>query len=157
MARSSKLVLTVAVTALAMFAYEHRASLPAMPDPTTLIINARHHVQPFHYSLITEPDDPSCDASIILLVHAVDAAGQPVDDLKMEASLSTANADHGAQEIKLRGRGHGNYEARISLQLPGSWDVDLMGEKDGRRARQRLSIEVAPPRPPHRVDDDDDS
>jgi hypothetical protein len=147
---------TMTVAVLALFAYQHRANLPSVPDPTTLIINARNHVQPFHYALSTDPDDPSCDRPIILVVHAVDAAGQPIDGLNIEASVSMAMADQTAQKVKLRSRGHGNYEGRVSLEMAGTWDVDLAGEKDGNRARQRLSVEVSPAHASTPIDDDDD-
>jgi hypothetical protein len=150
------LAFTMTVAVLALFAYQHRVSLPSVPDPTTLIINARNHVQPFHYALSTNPEDPSCDRPTILVVHAVDAAGQPIDGLNIEASVSMALANQTAQQVKLRSRGHGNYEGRVNLEMAGTWDVDLAGEKDGNRARQRLSVEVGPAHGPTPIDDDDD-
>jgi hypothetical protein len=153
--------MVVVVAALALFAYQHRDGLSA-PDPTALIIGLRNQVQPFRYTLTTEPTDPSCDRPTSLVVHAVDSAGQPIDGLKMEADVSMAGSNHGVQEVKLKAKGHGNYEGRVTLEQAGSWDVDLAGEKDGRRARQKLTVDIGPARPgPHidysGEDDDDDS
>jgi hypothetical protein len=150
------LAFTMTVAVLALFTYQHRVPLPSIPDPATLIINARNQVQPFHYTLTTTPDDPSCDRPIILVVHAADAAGQPIDGLNIEATVSMALTDQTAQKVKLRSRGHGNYEGRVNLEMAGTWDVDLAGEKDGNRARQRLSVEVSPAHASTPIDDDDD-
>ncbi len=157
MKRARLLAITISVAVLALLAYQHRVNLPSVPDPTTLIINARNHVQPFHYALSTNPDDPTCDRPIILVVHAVDAAGKPIDGLNIEASVSMASADQTTQTVKLRSRGHGNYEGRVNIEMAGTWDVDLAGEKDGNRARQRLSVEVGPAHASTPIDDDDDS
>jgi hypothetical protein len=153
MKRARLLFFTITVGALALFAYQHRVNLP---DPTTLIINARNHVQPFHYALSTNPDDPSCDRPIILMVHATDTSGQPIDGLNIEANVSLALADRTVQTVKLRSRGHGNYEGRVNLEMAGTWDVDLAGEKDGNRARQRLSVDVSPAHASTPIDEEDD-
>jgi len=151
--RTRTLVVVASAAALALFAYQHKAELP---DPTALLVNARNQVQPFHYTLATEPPDPSCDAPTTLVVHALDTKGEPVEDLKMEARATILGTNHGVQEVKLRPRGHGYYAGSVSLELAGSWDVDLLGEKEGMRARQKLSVEIGPPRAAHPADDDDD-
>lgn len=158
--RARILLVVVVIVALALFAYQHREGFSA-PDPTALIISLRNQAQPFTYTLTTDPNDPTCDHTTILVVHAVDSAGQPIDGLKLEADVFMAESNHGVQEVKLKGKGHGNYEGKVSLEQVGSWDVDLVGEKDGHRARQRLTVDIGPARAtPHMDDsgeDDDDS
>jgi len=154
-------ILVIVVVALALFAYQQRDGFSS-PDPTALIIGLRNQVQPFRYTLTTEPNDPSCDRPTILVVHAVDSAGQPIDGLTLEADISMAGSNHGVQEVKLKAKGHGNYEGKVSLEQAGSWDVDLAGEKDGRRARQKLTVDIGPARATPHIDytgedDDDDS
>jgi nitrogen fixation protein FixH len=50
--------------------------------------------------------------------------------------------DHGSQHLTLNGRGNGDYEGEVNLEMPGSWDVDLTANKDGKSRQQKLSIEV---------------
>lgn len=33
----------------------------------------------------------------------------------------------------------------MNLEMAGSWTVDLMAEKDGKRGRERLTLEVSVP------------
>ena len=154
-----RIVAVAAVAVLAFYAVRHKAELPAPPDPTALILSMRNQVQPFRFSLGTEPEQPHCDAPLTLRVHVVDAAGQPVDGLKIEANVLMIGTDHGSQQLTLHSKGRGNYEGRVTLEMAGSWDVDLIGTKDGKRVRERLSIEVGPAQgsPRSRDDDDDDS
>lgn len=160
--RARILVAAVVVVALALFAYQHREALSLTPDPTALIIGLRNQVQPFRYTLTTEPGDPSCDRPFLLMVHAADSAGQPIDGLKLEADITMTGTDHGVQEVKFKSKGHGDYQAKVSLEVTGSWDVNIEGEKDGRHARQKLTVDVGPARGAPHVsydgdDDDDDS
>ncbi len=131
-----------AVAALAYFAIQHRSELPAPPDPAALIMSLRNQTPPFRFTLDTEPQPPSCDAPVMLKVHVIDAAGKPADGLSIEADASLSGTDHGAQHVTLRGKGHGNYEGKVELQVAGSWEVDLSATKDLQRGKQRLSLEV---------------
>lgn len=151
-----RIVVIVAIATVAYFAIRHRVELPAPPDPTALILSMRNQVPPFRLSLATYPEQPCSDESITLRVHAVDGAGLPVDGLKIEAYAAMSGSEHGARRLTLRSKGNGNYEGRVSLELAGSWDVDLSATKDGKSARERLNIDVGAPHGPHSADDDDD-
>ena len=50
--------------------------------------------------------------------------------------------DHGSQHLTLDGKGDGDYEGQMNLEMAGSWDVDLTATKDGKSRQQRLNIEV---------------
>ena len=135
-------VAIAAVVGLAYFASEHRSELPAAPHLTALILGVRNQFTPFRFTLGTYPESPNCDAPITLTVHVIDAAGHPVDGLVVDAAASMTGADHAAQYVTLRGKGHGNYEGRIDLEVAGSWQVDLSGTNAFKTSRQRFSIEV---------------
>jgi hypothetical protein len=154
-----RILAAAAVVALAFYATGHKIAVPALPSPTTLILNMRSEVQPFHFSLGTEPEPPRCGAPITLRVHVSDAAGQAVDGLKIEVNASMHGTDHEARQLTLRNKGQGNYEGRVTLEAAGSWDLDLVATKDGRRARERISVEVgvAEEGPRSRDDDEDDT
>lgn len=137
-----RILASAAVAALTYFAIEYRAELPALPDPTALIINMRNQVTPFRFTLDTDPESPSCDAPIMLKVHVIDTAGQPADGLLVEADAAMSGMDHRAQHLSLHGKGHGNYEGRVGLETAGSWNVDLSTTKDLMRSWQRFIIEV---------------
>ncbi len=145
------------VAALTYFAVEHRAELPALPDPTALIINMRNQVTPFRFDLKTDPESPSCEAPVTLKVHVVDTAGQPADGLFVEADAAMSGMDHGTQHVRLRGKGHGGM---VELEMVGSWNLDLNATKDSTRSRQRFIIEVgaqAPPEPRNPNEDNSES
>jgi hypothetical protein len=137
-----RVVAIAAVAGLTYFATEHRSELPAAPDPGALILNLRNQFTPFRFTVGTYPESPNCDTPITLKVHVIDAAGYPVDGLIVEAAASVTGVDHGAQYVTLRGKGHGNYEGRIKLELAGSWQVDLTGTTAFKTSRQRFSIDV---------------
>jgi hypothetical protein len=50
--------------------------------------------------------------------------------------------DQGAQHLTLSGKGGGDYEGEVKLEMAGSWDVDLSATRDGKSRQQKLSIEV---------------
>ena len=50
--------------------------------------------------------------------------------------------DQGAQHLTLGGKGGGDYEGTVNLEMAGSWDVDLTATRDGKSRQQKLSIEV---------------
>jgi hypothetical protein len=147
--------------ALTYFAVQHRSELPSFPDPTALIMNLRHQVAPFRFTLRTSPESPRCDTPFALNVHVVDPDGQPVDHLIIDADASMSGMDHGTQHVTLRGKGHGNYEGRLELNVVGSWDVDLSTTRNLQRARQRISLEVgeaqASPEPRNPNEDNSES
>lgn len=137
-----RIVALAAVAALAYFAVQHRSELPALPDFTVLIVSLRN--PQFRFTLGTEPEAPSCDAPITLKVHVIDAAGNPADGLTIEADAAMNGMEHGARRVTLHGKGHGNYEGKIELEIVGCWELDLTTIKGFTAARQRLSIEVGP-------------
>jgi hypothetical protein len=150
-----------AVAVLSYLAIEHRHELPALPDPTSLLLSIRNEVPPYRFTLATEPEAPACDAPITLRVHVVNPQGQPLDNLEVEAGLSVPGTDHESQHLTLRRKGKGDYEGKVQLEVAGSWNVDLMATKDGEARRQRLSLEVGSakgsPSSQAQDQDDDDS
>jgi len=150
-----------AIAALTGFAVQYTSELPALPDPTALILNLRNQVTPLRFTLGTDPEAPNCDTPITLKVHVIDAAGRPADGLIIEADAAINGTGHGAQHVTLHGKGHGNYEGKMKLETAGSWDVDLTATKDMKTSRQRLSIEVGgaqvSPEPRNPNEDDSES
>jgi len=75
----------------------------------------------------------------MLKVHVIDATNQPADGVTVSADVSMGGT---AKHLTLSGRGDGDYEGQMDLEMSGSWDVDLTATKDGKSRQQRLSIEV---------------
>jgi hypothetical protein len=109
------------------------------PSPTTLINGTRDRLNPFRFTLATDPASPNFNGPITIKVHVIDATGQPADGVTMEADVSMSGM---AQHVTLDGRGGGDYEGDVKLEMAGSWDVDLTATRDGNSGKQRLSIEV---------------
>jgi nitrogen fixation protein FixH len=145
-----------AVVVLTCVAIGHNSGLLFLSDPTAFILRMRDQVSPFRFALTTDPEPPDCSAPVKLKVHVTDSSSKPADGLFLEADVSMANMDHGAQHVTLRGKGNGDYEGRLNLEMAGSWNVDLTATKGNTRTRQRLSIEVSPgnPRTPDRDEDE---
>jgi hypothetical protein len=143
-----------AVAVLVYFAYDYRADFGKLPDPTTAILNLRN--PSFRFALHTMPDPPTCDTSVRLEVHAIDAGGQSAEGLTVQAYVFMNGMEGTAQEVTLHGKGGGNYEGRVSFEWAGTWEVDVTGTKAFQHTRQRLSIEVQPA-PPGDSGDRDDS
>ena len=93
-------------------------------------------------SLTTDPTAPKSGGPILLKVHVIDAANQPADGITLKANVSMSGMDQGAQHLTLSGRGGGDYEAQMTLDMAGSWDVDLTATKDDKSSQQKLSIAV---------------
>jgi YtkA-like protein len=116
------------------------AALP--PSPTTLINGTRDRLNPFRFTLTTDPASPNFNGPITIKVHVIDAANQPADGVTVQADLSMSGMGQGAQHLTLDGKGGGDYEGDVKLEMAGSWDVDLTAARDDRNGHQRLSIEV---------------
>jgi hypothetical protein len=112
------------------------------PNPTTIINNARDQLTPFRFTLATDPASPRYSGPILLKVHVIDAANQPADGVTLKADVSMSGMDQGAQHLTLVGKGSGDYEGMVNLDMAGSWDVDLTATRDGKSRQQKLSIEV---------------
>lgn len=116
------------------------ANLP--PSPSTLINGTRDRLNPFRFTLATDPASPNFNGPITIKVHVIDAANQPTDGVNVQADVSMSGMDQGAQHLTLDDRGGGDYAGDVKLDMAGSWDVDLTASKDGKSGKQRLSIEV---------------
>jgi hypothetical protein len=112
------------------------------PAPMAIINGTRDRLTPFRFTLETAPPAPRFTAPILLKVHVIDATSQPADGVEIKADVSMSGMDHGSQHLTLTGRGNGDYEGEVNLEMPGSWDVDLTANKDGKSRQQKLSIEV---------------
>jgi YtkA-like len=109
------------------------------PSPTTLINGTRDRLNPFRFTLATDPASANFNGPITIKVHVIDATGQPADGVTVEANVSMSGM---AQHVTLDGKGGGDYEGDVKLEMAGSWDVDLTATRDGKSGKQRLSIEV---------------
>jgi uncharacterized protein YfaS (alpha-2-macroglobulin family) len=147
-----------AAAVLIYLAIEHRSELPALPDPTAMIINMRNQVPTFRFKLTTDPEPAVCDTPITLRVQAVDIDGHPADGLSVEAEVFLTDLKSGSHHVTFRRKNNGMYEGRLEVETTGSWNVDLAATKDGQRGTQRLSLEVgARVEPSSRDRDDDDT
>jgi YtkA-like len=132
----------VAVTALTLAFTGCKSESALPPSPTSIINNARDRLTPFRFTLTTDPIAPKSSGPILLKVHVIDAANQPADGITLKANVSMSGMDQGAQHLTLSGRGGGDYEAQMNLNMAGSWDVDLTATKDEKSSQQKLSIAV---------------
>jgi nitrogen fixation protein FixH len=112
------------------------------PSPIAIINNTRDQLTPFRFTFATDPTSPSYNGPILLKVHVIDAANQPADGVMLKADVTMSGMDHGAQHLTLSGKGNGDYEGQVNLEMAGSWDVDLTATKDGKSRQQKLSVEV---------------
>jgi len=112
------------------------------PSQASLINGTRDRLNPYRFTLSTDPASPNFNGPITLKVHVIDATGQPADGVTVEADVSMSGMDQGAQHVTLDGKGGGDYEGDVKLEMAGSWDVDLTAARDGKSGKQRLSIEV---------------
>jgi hypothetical protein len=116
------------------------AALP--PSPTTLINGTRDRLNPFRFTLATDPATPNFNGPITIKVHVIDATNQPAEGVTVQADVSMGGMDQGAQHLTLSDKGGGDYEGDVKLEMAGSWDVDLTATRDGKSRQQKLSIEV---------------
>lgn len=137
-----RLLATSALVLLALGSTGCKSENDLPPSPTYLINHTRDQLSPFRFTLATEPASPNYTSPFMLKVHVIDAAGQPADDVEVKANVSMSGMDQGAQQLTLSGEGNGDYSGQVSLDMAGSWDVDLTASKDGKTRQQRLSIEV---------------
>jgi hypothetical protein len=137
----------LAIAAIAVVAYfainKYKPTASDLPPAPAAIINStRDRLTPFRFTMTTDPAAPNYNSSILLKVHVIDGANQPADGVALTADVSMSGMDHGAQHLTLEGKGGGDYEGRLNLEMAGSWDVDLTAAKDDKNRKQRLSIEV---------------
>ena len=133
-------IAAIAVLTLAFTGCKSESSLP--PNPSTLINNTRDRLTPFRFTLATDPASPNYNAPIMLKVHVIDAANQPADGVTLKADVTMSGMDHGAQHLTLSGRGDGDYEGQVNLEMAGSWDVDLTASRGDKSREQKFSIQV---------------
>jgi len=111
------------------------------PDPTKLINNTRDKLNPFRFTMTTDPASPNYNSPIMLKVHVIDAANQPADGVTVKADVSMSGMSQ-VQHITLSGSGSGDYQGQVSLDMAGSWDIDVSATRDGKSSEQKLSITV---------------
>lgn len=131
-----------AVAALTLTFAGCKSDSVAPPNPTTIINNTRDRLTPFRFTLATDPTAPKYSAPIMLKVHVIDAANQPADGVTLKADVTMAGMDHGAQHLELSGKGGGDYEGQVNLEMAGPWDVNLTATRDGKSREQKFNIEV---------------
>ena len=133
--------LFIAATAVLILACAGCKSSEMPPNPASLINGTRYRLTPFRFTLTTDPTSPHASGPIVLKVHVIDGAGQPVDGVTVKADVTMTGMEHGAH-VSLDDRGNGNYDGQVNLEMAGSWDVDLTATKGDKSRQQKLSIEV---------------
>jgi hypothetical protein len=133
--------LAAVFTALLLLASAGCKSSDLPPSPSSLINGTRDRLNPFRMTLTTDPAYPH-PGPVGIKVHVIDAANQPADGVTLKADISMAGMDHGAQHLTLDGRGNGDYDGQVTLEMAGSWDVDLTASKDDKSKQLRLMIDV---------------
>ena len=136
----SRLFLAAAI-ALFMITCAGCKSSDLPPSPASLINGTRDRLNPFRMTLSTDPTNPRA-GSVLLKVHVIDAANQPAEGVTLKADVSMAGMGSGAQHLTLDGRGNGDYEGQVTLEMPGAWDVDLTATKDDKSKQLRLIVDV---------------
>ncbi len=112
------------------------------PNPVSLINGTRNRVNPFRMTLTTDPAWPKASGPILLKVHIIDGANQPMEGVDLKADVSMSGGANGAQQVRFDDRGKGDYEAQVTVETPGNWDVDLTAAQGEQSKKQRLYIEV---------------
>jgi nitrogen fixation protein FixH len=92
-------------------------------------------------TLAKDPSYPHASGPIQLKVHVIDAANQPADGLTLNAEVSMAGMN-GSHQLTLDGRGNGDYDGQLNVDMAGSWDVNLTASKDGKSGQQKLMMDV---------------
>jgi hypothetical protein len=133
--------LAIAAVAVLTLACAGCKSSDLPPSPASLINGTRDRLTPFRFTLTTDPTSPHASGPILLKVHVIDAAGQPAAGVTVKADVTMSGMEHGAH-VTLDDRGGGDYDGEVSLEMAGSWDVDLTATRDGKTRQQKLSIEV---------------
>ncbi len=111
------------------------------PSPSGLLNGTRGRLNPFRMTMSTDPASPHA-GPVTIKVHVIDEANQPADGLTVKADITMAGMDHGAQHVTLDGRGSGDYDTQVTLEMSGSWDVDFTAAKDDKSVHQRLIVDV---------------
>jgi hypothetical protein len=133
-------ILAVATVALIVICTGCKSSdLP--PSPSSLITGTRDRLNPFRMTLTTDPQWPKASGPIMLKVHVIDAAGQPADGVTLKADVTMNGMEHGAHAV-LDGRGNGDYEGEVTLEMPGNWEVALTASQGDKTKQLRLYIDV---------------
>lgn len=113
------------------------------PSPTAIINSARDRLNPFRFTLSTDPASPSATASFTINVHVIDATGQPAEGVDLEADLATTGMGGSLQHVTFDDNGAGDYSAEVNLPEPGGWDIDLTASKKGKTKHQRFYLDVS--------------
>jgi nitrogen fixation protein FixH len=145
-----------ATVVLVYLAVEHWQELPALPNPTEMIISMRDQVPTYRFTLATDPEPAISGEPIWLRIQVVDTDGKPADGLAVEADASLAGLN-GSKHVTFRRNGNGAYEGELEVNTTGSWNVDLTATKNGKSSRQRLNIDVGARIEQNSPDDDDDN
>jgi nitrogen fixation protein FixH len=145
-----------AAVVLVYLAVEHWQELPALPDPTAMILSMRNQVPTYRFTLATDPEPAVSGEPIRLRVQVVDTDGKPADGLTVEADVSLTGLN-GSKHVAFRRKGNGAYEGKLEVDTTGTWNVDLTATKNGKSSRQRLDIDVGPRIETNSSDDDDDN
>lgn len=133
-----QILATAAVAALLSITGGCKSSdLP--PRPAALINGTRDRVNPFRFTLTTDPTYAKASGPTEIKVHVIDGTDQPADGLTLKADISMGGTSH---QVELIGRGSGDYDATVTLEMPGAWAMELTATKDEKTRQQRFYIDV---------------
>lgn len=112
------------------------------PGPASIINRTRDRLNPFRFTLTTDPASPSASGYFTVRVHVIDAEGAPAEGVNVQGDISIGGLGENGQHIDFYDRGAGDYDAELDLSMPGSWTLNVTAERDGKRKEQRFYIDV---------------
>jgi hypothetical protein len=113
-----------------------------LPGPASIINGTRDRLNPFRFTLTTDPASPSASGYFTVRVHVIDAEGNPAEGINLQGDVSIGGIGEGPQHISFDDRGAGDYEAELDLNIPGSYSMNVTADKDGKHKEQRFYIDV---------------
>jgi len=112
------------------------------PGPASIINRTRDRLNPFRFTLTTDPASPSASGYFTVRVHVIDAEGNPAEGVNVQGDISVGGLGENGQHIEFSDRGAGDYEAELDLNMPGSWTLNVTAERDGKQKEERFYIDV---------------
>ena len=83
-----------------------------------------------------QPPRPRKNAPFSLLVRVLDAAGNPVANATVHASVTMSNSDRGRQELDFSNAGGGLYRLETKVSVAGAWEAWLTARRGNDRVQQ---------------------
>jgi nitrogen fixation protein FixH len=98
---------------------------------------------PWRLELKISPEHPSMTKPMALALHITDEHGQPVNDAKVNGSLSMKLMDMGVLAVKFDPKGSGDYEALMkSVDMSGPWNLAVEATQGGKHMKKNFDVNV---------------